>query len=160
MLSFAGDSNGDGLPILAAGAPNGGKGEVKTYEVPAIGLFATARKPGTSTLIPVGAKTVGKAFDVRVVTRTPGGKARVKLQAEVKLRGTAFNGTGLITSAAWTPTTTSTGPLSLPITGLAAAKQYHWRARLLYEPSATLPTQRSRWYYPSSDINGVHVRTP
>jgi hypothetical protein len=96
-----------------------------------------------------------------VLARTTQGAARVKLQVEWKLVGTAFNGsTNLKTSTAWTQTTVPATNLVVTVTGLTAAKNYHWRARLLYEPAAGLATQRSRWYYASTDINGVHVRTP
>jgi len=160
-LAFSADTNGDGLSALAtSGISAEGYGLVSVNDLNAVGLFARALQPGTSTPISPAGKSASRAVDIRVRARTSQGRARVKLQVEVKHRATAFNGSGLITSASWTDTTIPASNLTLAVTGLAAATAYHWRARLVYDPSANITMSRSRWYYGGLVRNGTHFRTP
>jgi hypothetical protein len=162
-ITFNGDFNGDGLAGITTSAGPGSSGTHSIASISdfrSLSLLPRAMRPGTNTPIGVGGKSPSRAFDASVLARTSAGSARVKLQVEVKARGTAFSGTGLQTSATWTATTIPASALTLPITGLAANTAYHWRARLLYDPAAAFPASHSRWYYGSSDINGIHFRTP
>jgi MYXO-CTERM domain-containing protein len=86
----------------------------------------------------------------------------VKLQGEVKPLGVPFNGLGLIRSPGWVDTGTTGALAQLTFSSLAGSTAYHWRARLLADPSQGASTATSRWLVGglSGQPNAVHVRTP
>jgi Tol biopolymer transport system component/alpha-tubulin suppressor-like RCC1 family protein len=79
-----------------------------------------------TTSIPVGTSTDGTSVVLKATVSDPDG-GPVRLQAEVKPVGTAFDGSGLATSMA-----VGSGSVgSATVTGLLRATGYHWRARTL-----------------------------
>ena len=69
----------------------------------------------------------------------------MKLEWEVKPFGTAFDGSDLGVTGAWLESGTAGVALDELVTVISHDSQYHWRARLLYDP-ASLPYQpHSRW---------------
>ncbi|HEX6579750.1 MAG TPA: DPP IV N-terminal domain-containing protein [Actinomycetota bacterium] len=79
-----------------------------------------------TTSIPVGATTDGTSVVLKATVSDPDGGS-VRLQVEVKPVGTAFDGSGLVTSTA-----VGSGSIgSATVTGLLRATGYHWRARTL-----------------------------
>jgi hypothetical protein len=86
---------------------------------------------------------------------------RVKLAVEVKPVGTAFDGLNLQKTTDWTDIGTAGLAMTKTITGLTANRAYHWRARVLYEPTLTMGATHSRWYYGGAlgRQGSTHVRT-
>jgi hypothetical protein len=77
----------------------------------------------------------------------------VKLEWEVEPRNHFFDGNGTTKSAQWTDTDTA----GIALNELASSLEpdrYHWRVRLLYDPSTTPFQTASRWFTVPS--NGWH----
>lgn len=157
-LSFTGDFDGDGLSDMTAAF----NGAVKIFSLRAKGLALQARRPGTTTPILTGGKSPSRAFDAAARAYTGRGRAKVKLVVEVKPRAIPFDGLNLRVSSTWLDSGVASDYLTLPVTGLAAATAYHWRARLQYEKTQGFSTSYSRWYYAGTpgQRNGVQVLTP
>jgi probable HAF family extracellular repeat protein len=79
-----------------------------------------------TTPIALGATTDGTTVVLKGTLSDPDG-GQLSLQVEVKLVGTPFDGTGLITGAP----VPSGSVASASVSGLIRAKGYHWRARAL-----------------------------
>lgn len=156
-----GDINGDGVSDFATGVKTSSNNGVRIGRHERGGINPRALKSGTSTVIPAGGKTAGNGFDVSVFARSPVGRTRVKLAVEVKLLGVPFDGS-VVKTANWTDTGLTGVKLTYAVTGLTAAKAYHWRARVLYEPVYGIGPTHSPWYYGGNASNplGVHLRTP
>jgi hypothetical protein len=164
------DVNGDGLSDVAVGS--------WTYDGSgaASGLAQLFHGNGLSNegeavTRPVVVRTVGGApiapglrSDLQtfvLVAATPEswrGRARVALQAEVKPRGTAFDGTDLQTGP-WQDSTAGQ-PLELTVLGLGPDAAYSWRARYRLDPLGGGPLTASPWFVGVPGSPGrVHVRT-
>jgi RHS repeat-associated protein len=168
MAVASGDFNGDGLSDLTFGAPdytgatqNGGA--VWSY----LGnRGGSPVRPKTKRLSgePVAAGGVAIAtdpgFEVALFARGSLGRSRVKLEVEVKSQGTPFDGTGLVRSPQWTDTTTAGVELSQRFVALQPDTSYHYRMRVLYDPTVSSVLRHSRWYYGGrlGEPRGVHVR--
>jgi len=140
----AGDVNSDGFSDVIVGAHYIAGGEAQEGRVYVYlgnegrGRFRVAQQRRTDNSGPVallGRSDSESAIRMGVFARTPAGRARVRLQYEIKPASTPFNGVGLATGVA-----TDTGPitvngsgvsLSALATGLSSSTAYHWRARLL-----------------------------
>ena len=130
--------------------------------MPPAGAAAIARRPGVSIPIPPGAKPATRAFDVRLMARSPHGRTRVKVAVEAKPFGTLFDGKGLVKSTTWLDTGLSRVAVTASLTALTAAKRYHWRARVEYDRSLAPDALWSHWYYGgvSGRSLGNHLRMP
>ena len=175
FFASAGDVNGDGYGDVIVGAylfSNGQANEGRAFVyfgngqdgTQGVALAPQARQRGGSTPVaPGGLLSVSPtAFDVGLLTaRLPVGRARVRLQGEVKPLGVPFNGLGLIRSPGWVDTGTGGALAQLSFSSLAAGTPYHWRVRLLADPSQGASTAASRWLVGglSGQPNSVHVRT-
>jgi MYXO-CTERM domain-containing protein len=175
-VASAGDVNGDGYADVIVGAKyhdNGQTNEGRLFAylgngqdgTQGVALVPQARQRGVVTPVaPGGLLSVSPtAFDIGLLrARLPFGRARVKLQGEVKPLGVPFNGLGLIRSPGWVDTGTTGALAQLTFSSLAGSTAYHWRARLLADPSQGASTATSRWLVGglSGQPNSVHVRTP
>jgi hypothetical protein len=175
-VASAGDVNGDGYGDVIVGATNFDNGEADEGRAfvylgngqdgtQGVALAPQARQRGFVTPVAPGGllRAAPTAFDVGLLTaRLPVGRARVRLQGEVKPLGVPFNGLGLIRSPGWVDTGTAGALAQLTFSSLAAGTAYHWRARLLADPSQGASTAASRWLVGglSGQPNAVHVRTP
>ena len=173
VTTSAGDVDGDGFDDLLVGASGytgavseeggawvhlgGGDDGTGT----AFSLRPRILQPSSTLQIAPGGLAEGTDFDISVLARAPWGRARVKLQVEVKEHGVPFDGLGLTESAAWTDIGTSGLELVVPVVGLDVETAYHWRGRLAYDPAHGWPLRWSRWHYGGrpGDPVGVHVRT-
>ncbi|MBT3223548.1 MAG: hypothetical protein HN348_31135, partial [Proteobacteria bacterium] len=97
---------------------------------------------------------------VAVTARSPFGVSRVKLEVEVKALGEPYNGQPEAQTGLWEDIGLAGVELREHIVGLSADTAYHWRARVLYDPSQGWPQNHSPWMWGgvSGDPNGVHIR--
>ncbi|MSQ01324.1 MAG: hypothetical protein EXR71_05430 [Myxococcales bacterium] len=158
-VAAAGDVNGDGFGDLIVGAflyDNGttNEGQAAVYlgngadgAVP-LARVGQARQSGASTPISAGlSSSSASAFDVAMTTaRGPWGRSRVKLQIEVKDLGTAFDGTGLVTSVTSVSSGLTGVAIDEAITGLDAGTGYHWRARVVALPAEGRTQGWGSWF--------------
>ncbi len=91
-------------------------------------------------------------FRLAAQGKTPYGRAKVKLELEVKQLGTPFDGTGTQQGASWADTLLDGAPLNELVSGLWGNVPYHWRACVLYHPGSVPFQQYSRWF--SRTANG------
>ena len=95
-----------------------------------------AQKKTDDTPLSVGAWTNENSVKFSAVASTPNDTDTLYLQVEVKDINTVFDGTGLNTSTgqaySGTPLT-----ISMTVTGLADATEFHWRARIKDEVNLT-----------------------
>jgi hypothetical protein len=151
------DVNGDGLSDVISGSHEwassgrawtwlGGGLEASTGP----GLRPMALQPSASTPLTPGARSSDvDAFAVSALGRSPFGRGYVALEVEAKAAGVPFDGTGLDVSAfvdsgdpAWLAPELAQG-----VAGLAPDTGYHWRARLVHDPTDAPPQRHSRWVY-------------
>jgi hypothetical protein len=101
---------------------------------------------GANPIALLGSSDSNSSFRLQALGRTPAGRGRVRLQAEVKPLGIPFNGLGLVTGAvANTGAAGASGsavPLSELVNGLASETLHHWRLRVVTD-SPFFP--RSPW---------------
>jgi hypothetical protein len=118
------------------------------------------RTAGSVPISWLGSSDSVTAFRLAMLGRTPYGRGKVKLEWEVKPRGTLFDGTGLGRSASWQDSGTAGHAFSQLIGSLSASTLYHWRLRVLYHPAATPHQAYSRWLTPAfNGAQGVDFRT-
>ena len=145
----AGDVDGDGYSDFIVGAPGWDYDQIDQGGVFFYGgngggfsLDRIPRQTRTDATTPIallGRSDSESAFQLKQRGRTAAGRGEVSLQWEVKPLGTAFNGTGIGSSAPQdTGAPDPLGPyygsateLSQPVTGLAEATFYHWRSRIV-----------------------------
>lgn len=162
----AGDVNGDGFADMLVPDDSNNiylfLGNTRDGAKPPPGAGAVARRPGLSTAIAPGGKPATRAFDVRLLARSPHGRTRAKIAVEAKPFGTYFDGKGLVKSTVWLDTTLTSVSITASLTGLTAAKRYHWRARVEYDRSLATEALWSHWYYGgvSGRALGNHLRMP
>ncbi len=142
----SGDFNGDGFSDVVVGAENYSLGQDMEgvaflfYGNGGRGLSRTPRQwktDGLTRLAPLGRSDALDAVAISARGRTPGGRGQVRLVAEVKPLGTAFNGSGSV-SGTWTDTGAPAGggagsAVDLAprlVGGLSADTAQHWRLRL------------------------------
>ena len=173
-ISHLGDVDGDGFGDLSVQDPS--HGTVSHWEAGRIHQYAggsgftgeggafpwrpRALQAGTSTPIGRGGLASTNGFDVSMFAASPAGRARVKLQVEVKETGVPFDGTGLVETATWTDTGPGGAELVVPVTGLVGGEPHHWRARIAFDPAQAGPSRWTRWMAGDpGHPEGVHVRT-
>ncbi len=148
-LASAGDVNGDGYADVIVGAwrysSNTGRAYV-FYGNEGGGLSQNPRQGNRtlSTLVQPGASPDFLGIKLLLGKRTTVGRAKVKLQYEVKGHAVPFDGTGLAMTPAWEDSGIPSSPLvdiTYEATGLSPDQVYHWRARLLYQSGGW-----SRWF--------------
>ena len=105
------------------------------------------RRVGSTIPIHAGAASPVSAFDVWVNAWSSYGTGRAKIEVELKPQGVAFDGTDLVTSDEWVDIESDYTEFQFTMDGLDPATAYHWRARLLYDPSRFKRQRHSRWSY-------------
>jgi hypothetical protein len=155
-VASAGDVNADGYSDVIAGAcwfNHDQNGEGRTFVYYGNGEAGPGRSlacrqgraDGTAALALGGCHNDPAGVRLAALGRTPYGRAKVKLQWEMKPASAAFDATGVGQSATWLDTGTAGAALNELVGGQAANSRYHWRVRLLYNKAAALPQQASRW---------------
>ncbi|MCK6530368.1 FG-GAP-like repeat-containing protein [Myxococcota bacterium] len=173
-VSSAGDVNGDGYADVVVGAYRYDNGEIDEGAAslylgnggdgvgPGTSLVPQARRVGETTPVVTGGFSgTDGAFDVAATGRSGIGRGRVKLQVEAKPLGIPFDGTGFVEGSAFTDTGVGGTELQVTVGGLDDTESYHWRARLLEDPSTASPQGWSRWLWGGvyGEAGGTHVLT-
>jgi hypothetical protein len=140
-VSTAGDVNGDGYSDVIVGAhlyDNGSVDEGRAFIY--YGNKARPIRPrslrtvGGSPIALLGRSDSPSAFRLAATGSSPGGRARVRLEYEVKPLGVLFDGTGItrgaITNTGLPGTSGSTVELNELASGLSPDTPYHWRLRV------------------------------
>lgn len=150
----AGDVNGDGFSdvIIGANAYDGGQqnaGRASLYygnDRSGIGIVPRQRRVNSNGPVAHrGRSDVSDAITLAAIGRTPFGRARVKLQWEIKPFGEPLNGNGTQQAAAYIDTGISGTPLSATPTILNCGVPYHWSLRLRYDPAGVPFAPHGRW---------------
>lgn len=162
-VASAGDINGDGFGDVAISAPgydNGQTDEGKAFLY--YGNSRTGFKTLPRQLRPDDLKLIGPAglasslsnntdFLIRLFAHGSQGRISAKLQAQVAPAGQPLSNGIIYNQPAFTDLGISGRDLSLTVSGLNAMQAYHWRARLVYDPSKSSngqlygPWQRMSW---------------
>jgi hypothetical protein len=144
----AGDFDGDGFSDLCFSAPkayglnyDGGAVYVRFGNTPTLKpgtrfgrVFTPRRADDTALLLPGHPSESNTSFRLRGHARSPGGRSRLRLEWDVKPRGTPFGpaGHGLSSWQSTGPVVPGLGSsavIGAVVSGLAPASGYHWRAR-------------------------------
>jgi len=153
-VACAGDVNGDGYADVIIGADhysNGeeGEGRAFVYYGNSRGLNVCPQQRRFNDSAPVG--PLGRSHSPLIARlaafgRTPFGRGKIKLQAEARPLGTAFNGVVTHQEVSWFDTGAGGISRNLKVSGLTMNTVYHWRIRLRYHPVTTPFQQYSRWF--------------
>jgi hypothetical protein len=152
-VGTTGDVNGDGFADIWVGSyhydnPEVDEGTVFVFygnQNSGGGYNLQQRAIVDAPIAPLGKADSLSMFRLTGLGRSPYGSGSVKLEVEVKPFGAPFDGSVLQQSLKWMETGTAGAEIDELLTGLSADSQYHWRARLLYDP-ASMPYQlHSRW---------------
>lgn len=158
-VSGAGDVNGDGFGDIVVGAPNYANGQ--TYEGRASlflgnggsGIAQRTRqyREDMATPVQTGNKTFNSScgWGIGQFARSPLGRARLRLQWEVKGHGPPFSGAPITSgmgftgaSAGWTDSGASGVDILEPLSVLALNSSHPaWRVRVRYHPATMLNGQ-------------------
>ncbi len=169
-VANAGDVNGDGVTDAILGAPGFSGGEAGEGRA-LLHLGNTngrpfrlrALRPSSSTIVQPGNVVAASvnAFDIAILASGPLGITRVKLETEVKPRGTDFDDNDTVIDADFTSSGLTGIAMTRRVTGLSGSTSYHFRARLEYDPTQrTLRGRHSPWFYGShAETLGTHLRT-
>ena len=168
----AGDVNGDGYADVLAGTPDYDRataGRVSLFYgngEAGRGLATPAGQYRSYALNPIASRGLGDTTNtlrIRMLARTPFGRGKVRLEAEVKPFGSPFNGAG-VTRTPWSDTGRSGAWLTANIARIPATPsgRYHWRARLAYQPASSPAALRAgRWVTPAANgLQEADVRLP
>ncbi len=141
-VGTAGDVNGDGFSDVIIGAPDHTNSQFEEgaafvyYGSGGASLDRNARQvrsDDTALISLLGRSDSPSAFRLKTLGRTAAGRGDVRLQAEIKPIGIAFNGTGFVTGLESNTGVPSVGGsavlLNEMIGGLNANTLYHWRLR-------------------------------
>ena len=171
VAGAAGDVDGDGFDdlLVVTAAPPGGAARLEIWPSgheqtapPALLPRLRVLHPGSDDPIaPGGLSRAADGFDVRVDPHSAWGRARLRLEVEVKRGTEPFDGTGL-SAGVWTDLGPDTTSLLAEVRGLEENSPWHWRARVDYSPSGAGVGRHTRWLYggDGSEPRGVHLRTP
>lgn len=162
-VASAGDIDGDGFGDIVIGAPlydNGQTDEGMTflyYGNSRTGYKTLPRQLRPDDLKPIGPSGIASIrnnntdFLIRLFAHGSQGRIGAKLQAQIAPVGQPLT-SGMIYNQ---PTYTDLGvfgkDLNLTVSGLNAMQAYHWRVRLVYDPSKSInsqlygPWQRMAW---------------
>ena len=151
-VASAGDVNGDGCADLIVGAPSydvvGASvgAAFLCYGSGGRGLSLNPRQTNTRGA-PVGRLGVSDndGFTLALNGRTPFGRAKVRMECEVKPLGAPFDGSDTQMQDGWHDTGTGGTALSQTVLGLATTSPFHWRVRLHYQPASAPYQPQSRW---------------
>lgn len=151
----AGDINGDGFGDVLVGSPYF---DQNWSDIGRASLFLGNGSLGFPTrlqqrrtddsvpIAPLGFSDTQDSFRIKLSGRSPFGGGRARLQWEVKPLGTPFDGTGTEQSAAWASAGPSPFAFDELVDDLQPGAAYHWRARLVFDPTTTLFSHASRWF--------------
>jgi hypothetical protein len=156
-VGTAGDVNGDGYADVIVGVAsydNGETNEGRAYVYlggveagPGLALRPQQRRADNAAPIDkLGKSDNASSFRMASLGRTPFGRGKVKLELEVKPFGTLFDGLETQMSPFWTDTGTAGAALNELVSAISSSANYHWRARLHYNPVTTPFQQMSRWF--------------
>ncbi len=124
-------------------------------------IAAHQEGPGALPALSPGLRVPANGFDAGfLATRTHLGRQVVAIEVEVQPLGSAFGSPAQYTAV-------GADTLRFGTTALTSARplvddtSYHWRARVLYDPTRASTDVSSRWYYGgySGDASGTHVVT-
>ena len=151
------DVNGDGLSDVVSGShewASSGRawiwlgGGLDTSTGPVLRPMAV-QSSASAPLTPGTRSSDVAGFAVSALSRSAFGRGHVSLEVEAKPAGVPFDGSGLDASGfvdsgdpAWPAPDLVQG-----LTGLASDTGYHWRTRLVHDPSDAPPQRHSRWVY-------------
>ncbi len=165
-VGTAGDVNGDGYAEVIVGAyyfANGHAFEGRAYVYEGNGGRGVPLTPqqrssdGARPIAHLGSSQ--GPFRLALRGRTPFGRGKVRLESEVKPLGTPFDGLSTVVGSS-TDTGVSGSPVQVLADDVAAATPYHWRMRLLYDPTTSPLAPRSRWItVPWGGWNETTLRT-
>jgi hypothetical protein len=153
-VASAGDVNGDGYSEVIVGSElydNGQADEGRAsvyYGNGGAGLSLRPQQRRSDDARPiahVGASDGPNSFRLAALGRSTFGRARLKLEQEVKPIRSLFTGTGTQIATAWTDSGTAGAALDELASGLTASTPYHWRVRVRYQLAANPFQQTSRW---------------
>ncbi len=151
-VGTAGDVNGDGYAELIVGAPaltGADRGHAYLHYGnggPGLALLPRQLRDDLATPIaPLGESDRTDGFRLSLIGRSPFGRGKIGVDWEVKTLGVLFDGEGLESVPPEHDTGTDGRTLEGVLSGLAAGRPFHWRARLVHDP-VTYPFQRrGRW---------------
>jgi hypothetical protein len=157
-VGTAGDVNGDGYADVIVGAESGtwGVGRALVYYGNAsdgLEVIPQQRRAGDDAPVAPGGQSISPTeARLAALARTPFGRSQVRLEWEVKPKGTAFNGSGLGQSA-WQDGGTAGYAFDELVSSLSFETRYHWRVRIVGRPANAATnsavTYRSRWLRPA-----------
>ncbi len=151
-VGTAGDVNGDGYADVLVGAHqydagHTDEGRVYVYygnDGASVSLRPRQRRADNSAPIATLGRSDGTSIRLTLKGQTPFGRAKVKLQWEMKPLGTLFDG-NVSGETAWQDTGTTGIQFNRLVSNLSANTAYHWRVRLRYRPASVPFQQYSRW---------------
>jgi MYXO-CTERM domain-containing protein len=151
-----GDVNGDSATDLISGAPDQATGQALEGRT---SIFfgnrggrpfrLRAQNPAGTPNAMRGAVVAGSMTSFRVAMEASSfvGRSGIKLEVEARPVGVAFTGTGTIDAAFTDTAGNASVALQQTLSGLVMATPYHFRARLLFNPTEQRIQRKTPWYY-------------
>jgi hypothetical protein len=173
-VAGAGDVDGDGFGDVLVGAwkydlGQSNEGAAFFYPGgsadgtdPAHEPFPQLRDPSTTWPRRPWTRSTVAGHNIIFFAASHEGRSRLKLEVETKARGVPFDGASTVVSTSWTDVGTLGQDFVSIVTGMGNETDFHWRARLLHDPTKAPVQGRSRWLWGgvSGSPEGVHWRTP